>query len=249
MTPIKYEIPSRFIISGCSITASSSSIVELKKQIYKWPDPLVVKYNIEVFCNLAIPGAGNNAICQNISYVLNTQQTTFSPEKTLILFNLADLDRIDLIAPSNHPDINTGGSWHNVFPFSWVTSGGWLGQASGSSRQIINSLQKVHHWDQAILANCLATMNFLKRLDADNYRYYFMFNADHALTDAPLFFQDFIRTKDKNWIRFGEFLSIRSFGKSIGELESDNAHLTLPGYQEVAKIVDFHIKQHFGQVD
>jgi hypothetical protein len=241
---IVYQIPDRFLVSGCSFTTGSSDAGDIHKKMNSWPCPLVVKYNIPIIYNLALSGGGNTSICHNISYVIDTDPV-FAPENTLVLFNITGLDRIDLMVQSDHPDINTNGSWHKVFPFAWITSGGWL---TGKLKKITDTLQKNLGWDSVIRSNCLNIINFIQRLEADGYRYYFMLMDDQILDDAPDFFINFIKSKTQQWITFNEYLSMHSYGKSLGLLESDNFHLTLEGNLKIAEIVNNQITKEFNLV-
>jgi hypothetical protein len=240
-----YEKPTKFLVSGCSFTVSGSNPAELQKKIWRWPDPLALEYNIKIINNLAIAGNGNTAIVQNLSYALEESKLVFSPETTLVMFNITGLDRIDLMVPNSHPDINQIGSWHDIFPFAWITSGGYVGLASGNAQKLIDSLHKNLDWEPIIMANCLTIINFIQRLEADGYRYYFMLMDDQILNDSPKFFQNFIKSKSNSWITFGEYQSMHGYGKSLGLLDTDNFHLTLEGDLKIAEFVKQKINHHF----
>lgn len=243
---MEYTVPDRLLVSGCSFTTSGSDVASLIENVVSWPDPLVKEYNIKIINNLAMQGNGNTSICQGLSYVINSElRHSFPPERTLILFNITGLDRIDLMVPNSHPDINTLGSWHRVFPFAWITSGGWLGQRSGNSKKLIDSLQKNMGWEQVILSNCLTIINLVRSLESLGYRYHFMLMDDQILKDAPEFFVEFIKTKSDHWITFGEHLSMHAYGDSLGVLQDDNFHLSIDGNIKISKVVSQKIARYF----
>jgi len=245
MSQCVYERPTRFLVSGCSFSCSSSSVTDINKNQYMWPDFLVNKHNFEIINNFAISGNGNTAIVQNLSWALTSWSSVFSPEKTLIVFNITGLDRLDLMAPASHPDINHSGSWSSALPFGWITSGGLLGRASGKSQKIIDSLYKNLGWEQIIISNCLNLINFIQRLKTEKYRFYFMLMDDQIVKDSPQFFLDFLESNTDNWIRFDECLSMNAYGKKLDLLMDDNFHLTVQGHKEISEPISTKIINHF----
>jgi hypothetical protein len=185
---------------------------------------------------------------------LNQEHKSFAPENTLILFNITGLERIDIMVPKDHPHINDGCSWARLFDFAWLTSMGWFGSdhvspigiLSGHSKPLLDSLQKNQGYEQVVLSNCLSIVNFIESLKAKRYRFCFMIMDDRILEDSPKWFRDFLEAQDASWIRFGEYLSMLSYTKSLkNHLQEDNFHPNHEGSKAIAKVAANSIDHYF----
>lgn len=253
-----YQTPDRLLIGGCSFTVGSSSVANINQFQQAWPDYLVCRYPIQIINNFAMNGGGNIAMIQNLTFALEKDSTVFPPDKTLILFNITGLERIDLMVSGDHPDINRETPWNDHMPFSWITSGGWfgymhlksprwppIGVRSGHAKQLIDTLQKNQEYEQIVLSTCLALINFIMALQARGYRYYFMIMDDQILLDAPEFFIQFLHKQEQKWIRFGQYLSMHSYAESYDALKPDNFHPSVEGHKKIADKIMEVVGHHF----
>lgn len=240
-----YNRPDRLFFSGCSFTCSTSDVNEAVKNLDSWADYIVKKTNPKFINNFALTGGGNNAICTNLSYLIESQ-TVASPENSLILFNITGLDRIDIITTSDHPDINTTGSWHNIFPFAWITSGGWCGESSGQAKNLMSNLHKNSEYSQVVLENSLRIINFIQYLKFKKYRFYFMLMDNTILSDAPKFFIEFLEAhRNNNWITFDQYDTMHELALTNNMTLYDKFHPDANGHKLIAEYVYDRIKKWF----
>lgn len=242
---MNYQRPDRIFFSGCSFTCSTSDVDTALKNLNSWPNFIVEKTKPYFINNFGLTGGGNNAMCTTLLYLIETQQVA-SPETSIILFNITGLDRIDIITTPEHPNINTTGSWHNVFPFAWITSGGWTGRPSGQAKSLIDNLQKNSDYNQIILENSLRIINFIRYLEVKGYRFYFMLMDSTIFRDAPDFFINFIESyRNKIWITFDQYNTMHDLITANNMTENDKFHPNAHGHKLISDYVYERIKHWF----
>ena len=252
------EMPDRLLIGGCSFTDSPNNLQALKADPCGWVSNLVLKYpQIRFINNVAISGGGTHAMVQNLSYMLSGTNW-FPPEKTLVLFDITGLERVDLMVSEQHPDRNDFSHVNITLPFAWITSGGWFGPdhikdfrspltglRTGHSKAMIDELQKNQEYEQVVLDNSLGVMNLIMSLAHRGYRYYFMIMDDQVLQDAPDFFQKFLDGQDQHWIKFDPYLSMFAYTRALSMLDTDQFHPSRQGHVKIAERIAQTVDHHF----
>ena len=243
---IDYQVPDRWLVGGCSFTAGTSDVDYAMIDPVVWPSWLCHLHRPANLTNLAISGGGNTATIGGLRYAMQTQQT-WSPENTLIIFNITGLERIDLICPTDHPAGDNGTPWYELglIPFKWLISGGWNRNQGNEQDRLFRSLEKNQQYDPLCVQHSLDLINFMLSLDAEGYRWYFMIMDDALVWDpAPDFLRSFLKARS-NWITFGEHLSMHSFCRSIGELNRDKFHPSPLGHKHIADRIWSTVSQHY----
>lgn len=221
-----------FIVTGCSFTASLLDNILPTSDAYNsrashWPHTVFSKLGPEdkKFINLAMGAGGNMAAFTNLSYFLNLYKE-YTPENTLIGFNITGLNRKDKICLPN--DINE--SEHRVcidvptyLNISWYP----------------DQYTRTDDLNLTLIQNATRIIDAISYLELRGYTYFFMIMNDDIYTKSPSWFQGFLdERRNKNWILFGEYLSMLSFSKSInGCVSSTDLHPTMSTHKLIGQHV------------
>ena len=242
----EYKVPSQHLVSGCSFSNGRSNVQDAINTSGTWPDWLCRKVNPDVFSNLSVTGGGNNAIVGGLTFALATQKV-WNPEDTVIIFNITGLERIDLICEKDHPEGNRSNSWYDLdlLPFKYIISGGWNRPQDNKQDKLFRQLEMNQQFDPLCLQNSMTMMNFMLSLDAQQFRWYFMImDHEHVWNNCPKFFQKFLQ-KRNNWIKFGQYDTMREFCSNDNMLDADNFHPSRLGHQKIAEHVWSIIEKHY----
>lgn len=229
---------SKLVLSGCSFTTGSSDMIAARKNPSTWGDFLLDKINPRVYLNLGIPGAGNQAITQNVVYCLESKKTLLDPATTLVGLNFSGLDRIDTMCDVDHPNANDNFSWARDFGFGWLTEGSFINKRS----PYFGSLQKNIGYKSTVTTSCLSIVQGINYLKNQQYKFFFMLMNNQIFNDAPEWFCDFLNNHQEHWVRFGSTIGMQEFTRQHGQIGQDLFHPTVQGYQLIADEVDRAIK-------
>jgi len=226
-----------FIVGGCSFSSGTSDKSLAVTEPLVWPSFLLSDLDPKFYYNLAIPGAGNFSVADNLVYLLESKRY-IQPENSIILFNISGLDRIDTMCAVDHPDANTNFSWATDFGFGWITEGGFL----GSSLPFNGSLQKNIGFEQIQNLSCLSVVKLCCYLESRKFSYHFMLMDDDIL-DSPSWFFDFLSARKDRWIQFEGETSMFGFVKKKNFLAQDQFHPSANGHKLIATQVFNTIKE------
>jgi hypothetical protein len=154
---------------------------------------------------LAIPGGGNQQINNNLVYLLESKKY-IEPKNTLIGINITGLDRVDLMCPIDHPDVNENFSWQQDFGFGWINEGSFCNYTPPFN----GKLQKNIGIEQVILYNCLAIIQCFSYMELQGFKYFFMLMDNDILKDSPAWFKNFV-LHNNHLVRFNQVNNMHDF--------------------------------------
>ena len=225
----------KLLISGSSVTAGTSDLVEAQNTPQTWAHFLLSSIKPTIFCNLAIPGGGNISIAKTLIYTLETK-LEYTPNDTLVIFNIAPLDRVDIMCDIDHPNANKYFSWAQDLGFGWITSGSFISRIPPFK----GIIEKNMGFDAVVNYNALELVGLITYLEGNGYNFYFMLDNISILADAPNYLVNFLNSKIRHWIQFDEHLSLREYCQDK-QLMADSEHPNLQGHQALAQQVQQHI--------
>jgi hypothetical protein len=227
-----------FVTTGCSFTAGviskpNDTLDAWQQKSSVWPHYCFLEMDPpnNTFTNLAMPGSSNISAFSNLIYFLETNKE-YTPENTLVGFNLTSLSRIDEICDVNDPRANKDlcciepeGLLHpsQSMGFSWITR--------------VNDYALTEYTHPEIL-NMLAVVNGITYLEANNFDYFFMLMIDEIFTESPTWFQEFLTKYSSRWVKFDNALSMFSFvdQRSL-TISEDDQHPSRDGHKLIAETV------------
>jgi hypothetical protein len=128
-----------------------------------WAGMLAQRLNVSSLVNMAAVGHGNIAIANNILALL--QRFAYSPNDTLIAFNISDPGRLDIPCEFESPDKSIVCTWGaDVLPFSYMSI----------KHDIVNRCRKfmgIDHVETFTTNSLLGMMSFITR---QGYQFRFM---------------------------------------------------------------------------
>ena len=226
---LKYR---HLVVSGCSFSAGSSSIDLAKSDPSVWPHWLLKKIHFDRFANLSIVGGGNLSASYNLLFYLENRFC--DPADTLVIFNLTEFFRIDLICPVDHPDSTRWFSWDKDFGFSWIIEPLFEDKKS----PFHGKLQKNMGFEQTIMLNSLHVLALFSYLENRGYRYYFMLMSQECLDHAAPFLQEKIKQNQNRFINFPGHECMKEYVSDLGLTSSKfDHHPSTIGHKVIADSV------------
>jgi hypothetical protein len=225
------------LVAGSSVTAGTSDKTMALTDPQVWPHFLLSALRSNIFCNLAMPAGGNISIAKNLIYTLETKPE-YTPADTLVVFNLAPLDRFDVMCAVDHPNANQHFSWAKDFGFNWITSGSFTAKTPPFN----GILEKNMGYDAIVNFNALELIGLITYLEDRGYHFHFILDNCSILTDAPTYLTDFLQAKKRHWVNFDNHLALREYCQSHNSM-IDNEHPTVAGHQLVSQQLEQHLYQ------
>ena len=225
----------KLLISGSSVTAGTSDLVAAQATPQTWTHFLLSSIKPTIFCNLAIPGCGNTAIAKNLIYTLEAK-IEYTPNDTVVIFNIAPLDRVDIMCDIDHPNANKYFSWAHDLGFGWITNGSFIARIPPFN----GIIEKNMGFDAVVNYNALEIVGLVTYLESRGYNFHFMLDNINILADAPNYLVNFLNSKTKHWIQFDECRALREYCQDK-QLMADTEHPNLEGHQLIADAVMQHL--------
>jgi hypothetical protein len=225
------------LVAGSSVSAGTSDRTAAIHTPQVWPHFLLQALDSKVFCNLAMPAGGNISIAKNLIYVLTTKPE-YTANDTLVIFNIAPMDRFDIMCDIDHPNANQHFSWAKAIGFSWITSGSFVAKTLPFN----GSIEKNMGFDAIVNYNALELIGLITYLEDRGYNFHFMFDNASILEDAPGYLITFLNSKTRHWIQFNEHPTLREYCQAK-HLMLDTEHPTLQGHQALAQQVQQHLNE------
>jgi hypothetical protein len=223
-----------FIVTGCSFTASVLDDVEPTAEMWNlrashWPHTVFASLDPrdKTFINLAMGSGGNTAAFVNLCYLLNLKK--YSPDDTLIGFNLTALTRKDKMCSLNDSRQSKYRESVDVPRHLGVS---WYPDMIGKDENL----------EHVVVQNACKIIESITYLEHNKFRYFFMLMNDAIYTTSPLWFQEFLDLrKNKTWILLDDHLSMESYSNSIsGWRTPDDHHPNLETNRKIGhKVIDF----------
>jgi hypothetical protein len=221
----------KLLVSGCSFSAGSSSLDEVKQNPETWSHYLVNNdlTDIDVLINVALTGGGNAAMVNNLIYAIETQNTgVIDPAETLVIFNVTGLQRIDMISETFHPNANKYHSWDTILGFNWIT----IPHLTATNTVFKDLIHKNCGYDNIVLYNSLQVIMLINYLESKGFAYKFMLLDDTIEEEAP----DILLPYIANAIKF-EGLNMHEYCKENNMLSEDGWHPSDTGYKSISDML------------
>ena len=232
MTSIKH-----IVASGCSQTADGvggcpptidsdggCSVIDRGDGSYADPASwvgFVSKYlKVNSLVNLAASSQGNIYITHTLIDFLSRYH--YSPEQTLVLFNISEPLRLDILCARDHHDAQSHPSYGDLLQYSWLKTG---------SRTHKNFVKNIG-FDQISLMSRVSLISLFCFLEKKGYRYLFVTMNDYC---GDAYIGDIISAND-NRIDLSPGSGIVEFARSK-KLLKDQIHPTVHGQVLIAKQV------------
>lgn len=224
---MKYK---KILVSGCSFSVGSSSLDEAKQNPSTWSHYLINNYltDINALMNVALSGGGNTAMVKNLVAAIETQPVV-DPKDTLIIFNITGLQRIDMICPVDHYDVNKNNSWAQCFGFNWIN----LPHLSTINTVYKDIIQKNSGWNETILENSLELVLLFGYLENKGFDYKFMVMDKTIFERAPDFLKPYLNAA----LDFDGHKTMHEFCKANNLLDKDGFHPSDQGYRTISKYI------------
>jgi hypothetical protein len=222
----------KLIIAGCSFSACSSSVEEANLNPCHWPQFLCKMLGSTQLVNLGISGAGVQSTSNNL--INFCEHDYIDPAQTLVVFNISQLHRWDLMCTTNHPDsLSTVFSWNTILNHNWILSEQFK---MHNKSHYMHQLAMNMGVDQQIKLNCLSLIGLMSYLEQKGLQYYFVMLDDSLHDkDTPEFFKKFLSTKLDHLVTVQNFYSLKEFARSTRNICNDNFHPDAQGYKIIAE--------------
>lgn len=224
-----------FIVTGCSFTASRLEDVEDTAEAWNlrashWPHTVFAELGPQgkTFINLAMGSGGNTAAFVNLCYLLNLNHQ-YSPENTLIGFNITSLIRKDRMCLPNDARQSVYRESVDVPKYLGIS---WYPEIHNKDEII----------DHTVIQNACKVIESISYLESRKFNYFFMLMSDSVYTTAPSWFQEFLDArKNISWILLDRYLSMESYSNSIkGWRTPTDTHPNLETNRIIGKkVIDF----------
>lgn len=194
-----------------------------------WTSILAKKINIKSFVNVAAASHGNVLVANNILTLIN--RFNYSAIDTLVLFNLSDPARMDVMCDWNRNSKSARCDWPDqVLPYGYIDR----------NVDLVKKTTQMMGVDQVELFTSNAILGMMSFLKHRGFKFYFTMMRDYRdnLHLGPVIqeFSDHLVTLSPG-VGMYEHASILNF------LADDNHHPNLEGYHSIALQVLNKIKE------
>jgi hypothetical protein len=214
------------ITTGCSYTAASSNIDETPTS---WAGHLARYLEVDDYVNLALPGGGNTSTSFSLtSFLLDRNDVFLDADSTMVVFNITDFDRTDMITYPDHYASNKHNSWKDILGFNWINDSGFTNRKEPYDHLI----QKNTGIKQVEKLGVLALELMVFMLHNMNIEYRILLMRDYIHESSP----DIARFMDKyddKIIRLGSSIGMYEFCKKYSMLSEDGFHPSNKGYYKI----------------
>lgn len=134
-----------------------------------WVGFLAQQLAVKSLVNLAANSHGNMLTANNIMSLLN--RFKYDPSKTIVLFNITDAARLDLMCDWSHPDASPWCTWpQNVLDFKYLSQ----------TSDLVQTVRKNTGIDQIETASSNALHGMISFLTANGYNFKFLTMRDYS---------------------------------------------------------------------
>ena len=217
-------------MAGCSYSAGTSDIQSAVEGPTVWPHFFVSKIKTDELINLSIPGSGNISIGNNLIFYIENRWVDVKDH--LIVFNLTELDRFDVMCEPLHTDASQYFSWAAPLGHNWIIDGGF----HNPSKTFGNSLQKNMGYHSVVRMNSLAIVSTLNYLRSKKLKYRFFMLRDYFNhPDTPEFLKKSLYDHNENLIELSGHRGVFDFCKNHNMLDEDQFHPNREAHQLLAE--------------
>lgn len=213
---------------GCSFNNQGQDYIATPAS---WASILAQLLNVQSFVNLAASSHSNILVANTIRHVLSSNN--YSPDDTLVVFNISIANRLDVPCEFDHPNASEFIPWTEyLFPHSYLDR----------DSKIYKSFEKNIGIDTAKTLG-YAQLDFLFNwLEANGYTYYFLLTDTEDLKDAE--FCKMIENRQDRFIQINPGIAMWEYGQISGNNTINNYHPDEIGRQDIARQVVKHIAKN-----
>lgn len=192
-----------------------------------WAGMIAKKLNVKSFVNLAASSHGNILVANNITYLINN--FNYNPEDTLILFNLSDPARLDILCDWNDKSKSSRCHWdESILPF------GYLDRDSVLVKKVLLTMQD---YVEMVTSNAiLGMMSFLKY---KKFNFYFTVMMDYRDNN---YLGPVIEKFKDHFVALEPGTSMYQHTKILNLLSADKLHPNIKGHESISTQVLNRIK-------
>ncbi len=186
-----------------------------------WAGIVAQKLNVKSFVNVAATSHGNFLIANNLLALIN--RFNYQPIDTLVLFNLSDPARLDVLCHWDNETKSQYCDWpQDVLPFGYQNRNSELVKKTLLSMGI----DQVEHFSSNAI---LGMMSFLKQ---ENFCFYFTMMRDYR---ANKYLGPVIEKFKDHFVDLDPGSGMYEYALALNSLRPDNAHPTTNGHKLIAE--------------
>lgn len=212
---------------GCSYIDQGQGHVSTP---YSWAGYVAQLLGVKSCVNLAASSHSNILVANTIRHVLST--FNYSPENTLVLFNVSIANRLDVPCEFDHPNASKFIPWtQELFPHTYLDR----------DCKIYKSFEKNIGIDTAKTLGYTQLDFLFNYLEANGYTYYFLLTDTNDLKDKE--FCKMIQTRQDKFIKINPGIAMWEYGQESGNNTENHYHPDEAGRQDIAQqVVNYIIK-------
>jgi hypothetical protein len=202
---------------GCSFVGEPANVP------VSWPGFIAQQLKVSSLINLAASGHGNFLTANNILTLL--QSFPYHSKDTLVLFNITDPGRFDLMCDFEQPSKSKSCDWNaDILPFSYVNR----------NTDVLTPIVKLVGLDQVELITSTALLGMMSFLAQNNFTFRFLTMSDYSDHKhlAPV-----IQRYKHNFINLHPGIGMQQYVSILNLNTTDGFHPDLAGHQAIAKCV------------
>jgi len=193
-----------------------------------WVSFLAQQLQVKSLVNLASSGHGNMATANNIISLLT--RFKYDKTKTIILFNITDAGRLDLMCDWSHPAASTQCTWPwDTLNFKYLDN----------ARDLAKSTKKTMGIDQVEICSVNAVWGLIGFLTVNGYNFKFLTMRDyteHYPAEHPM--SQLLNQYQAHWIKLsGERGLVEYVQKQNLAIGEGDFHPTVDGHRMIAQEV------------
>lgn len=218
--------PSPFNPDGACTFIEDESYVTAQPQT--WVSFLSQQLPVKSLVNLAADGHGNVLTANNIISLLT--RFKYDPTNTLVMFNITDASRLDLMCDWLNPDASLWCTWpENILNFKYLDP----------SSTLVQSVKKHMGLEQVETCSANALWGLVGFLKANGFDFRFMTMRDYtACYPAGHPITQLLEQYQAHWIQLGQGRGMLEYVQQLNlTVSSRNFHPTVEGHRKIAQCV------------
>jgi hypothetical protein len=202
---------------GCSFVGETANTPG------SWPGYIAQQLNVSSLINLAASGHGNFLTANNILTLL--QSFSYHSKDTLVLFNITDPGRFDLMCDFEQPNKSKFCDWHSdILPFSYVDR----------NSNILEPIVKLVGLDQVELITSTALLGMMSFLEQNNFTFRFLTMSEYS---TPKYLAPVIQRYKHNMVDLFPGTGMQQYVSMLNLNTIDGFHPDLNGHRAIADCV------------
>ena len=205
---------------GCSFVNDLNYQASIPKT---WVGHVAKELKIDSLVNLAASSHGNIMIANNIMSLLS--QFPYDPETTIILFNISDPARLDLMCSWEHPNKCNYCDWsQDILPYTYIKR----------DSEPVNYVSKNIGIEQIEILSSNAILGMMSYLEKNKFNFKFLLMSDYR---SHTHLGPIIKKFQSRMIELGSHAGMKEFVANVGLNTKDQFHPDSEGHQRIAEVV------------